>query len=95
MPIDVDVHSVSVDLPSACGPDCGGFNMAVPGHVVSYTIDVLRCIVTQWQPPEGLEPEAQAANRVMTATCQVAAVPMRYTIQYRVIGDKPDRREWI
>ena len=73
MPADESVYALSLDLPSVCGPDWGGSYMEVSADVVYYTIDVLRCVLAQWRPPEGLEPDAQAANRLTTATCQALA----------------------
>jgi hypothetical protein len=34
---------------------------------------VLRCYVAQWRPPEGVDPEDQAANSLMAATCSALA----------------------
>ena len=69
MPADESVYALSLDLPSVCGPDWGGSYMEVSADVVYYTIDVLRCVLAQWRPPEGLEPvvlgrEAAAARGV-------------------------------
>jgi hypothetical protein len=95
MPTDEDVHSLSVDLPSARGPDWGRFYIAVPSEVLYFTIDVLRCIVAQWQPPEGIEPEDQAANRVMTGACQALASLMRAHTTHNRLDGAPELVEHI
>jgi hypothetical protein len=63
----------TVDIPPAREECPSSWYIAVRGDVVERMIDVLRCYIAQWRPPEGIEPTYQAANSLIVATCSVLA----------------------